>query len=319
MPFGETLELLEAAPHKFADMAWSMGQRVRYFHSQRCSCQTKTFAGDYLSYADKSPPRDCPTCHGTGRVYYDYVDYQKMLVSQINNQKMRDRIGEGEIGDMLLTVPYHYFNKSNTPYTYDYNPIWDTIGEGDKIILLDVKQRIEDIIQRERDYRLRNVFVDSILDVRSFDKVFTEGVEFVLDDYNKIDFHDLPIKGKKLRLELDCSKSLKAIGGGYIRDKYGRWNYLTMIDSTGAEFALSFTESHNPNQVVHSEFVGFAETGQIAVGWVGLWGQVTAINGFVINLTGQFKFYLAANSQNTERIAVQYLIQPQYVVFRTWA
>jgi len=316
MAIGDKLPLLTIAPQKFAMLAYSMGQRVRYYRSYRCACKERNFNDDYYAFSSDNPKKDCPTCRGNGRIYKAYEDYSRILVSAIHNEKMRDRIGEGEIGDMLLTIPYYTWDKSSVPWHFVHNNIWDVIGEGDKVILLDVKQRIEDVIKREHDYRLRNIFIDSILDVRSWDKVLTEGLQFTLTDNNKIDFNDHPVKGKRLRLDLDVSKSLKQVGGGYIRDKYGNWNKLTMIDSLNHEFVLDFTEDYNTDQILHNEFVGFAETGQMEPGTIFLWGQITTVTNQTIDLNGQYTFYLDATSTSSERYAVQYLIQPTYIVYR---
>ena len=316
MPIGDKLPLLTIAPKKFAMFAYSLGQRVRYYRSFRCACQERSFDTDYVGYSSDNPKKACPTCRGNGRTYAPYEDYSRILISAIHNEKLRDRIGEGEIGDMLLTLPYYTWNKSSVPWSYDHNNVWDLIGEGDKIILLDVKQRIEDVIKREKDYRLRNIFIDSILDARSWDKVLTEGLQYTLTDNNMINFNDHPVKGKRLRLDLDVSKSLKQVGGGYIRDKYGKWNKLTMTDSQNNEFVLDFSEDYNTDQILHNEFVGFAETGEMAAGTVQLWGTVTTTTNQTINLIGQFTFYLDATSTSSEKYAIQYLIQPTYIVYK---
>ncbi|MCK5611446.1 hypothetical protein KAR91_56775 [Candidatus Pacearchaeota archaeon] len=316
MPIGDKLGLLENAPKRFADLIFSMGQRIRYFRSYRCACKDKDYQEDYEGCSSDGSQKTCPKCRGNGRIYDPYEDYNKMGVSSVTNEKMRDRIGQVEIGDVVLTIPYYTWDKSSVPWQHVANNMWETIGEGDKIVLLDVKRRVEDIVQRERDYRTRHIFIESILDVRNYDKVLTENLHFTLVDNNKINFNDNPIKGKRLKLDLDVSKELKKVGGGYIRDKYDQPDKLTMIDSASQEFELLFKEDYNTDAIFHNEFVGYADTGQMAVGTVTLWGSVTTKTNQTITLNGQFSFYLDTPSKSTEKYSVQYLIQPTYIVYR---
>ncbi len=313
---GFDLEILKNSPRKFAQLATSFGQQVRYFRSFKTPSEKRDFNDNYVGFSQDTHQHSGDS-GAQGRQYAAGVDFDRLLVSQIRNEKMRDKLGYGEIGDMLLTVPRHRFDGSVCPYVFEEIPIYDTIGEGDKVVLLNVKRRVEDVIQREKDYRLRDpIFVQSILDVRTINGI-VPNANYALTDGNFVDFGDTPIKGKPININLDSNAELKKVGGAYIQDDSGNPDQLRMEDEDGNSFILSFKENVDKDHILHTNFVGhFEDSGKMKAGTIKLFGEFTTVTNVTIVFTGNVTFFLASTSVNEDIHTVQYLLQPSYIVFK---
>lgn len=103
----------------------NMGQKVLWRASYSCPCTNPTSG---------SPDPRCPLCVGRGRIWETPVNTVVGVASQ-KTQMAWARLGMYETGDMVLVVP-------------ENSPLWDGVGQFDRVTALDGKERFSSVLTR---------------------------------------------------------------------------------------------------------------------------------------------------------------------------